>query len=108
MKKIMTAIAAVFLLTACNPATGPGNKEPANENKNDNIEQQNYRGNDVNDPNPRHEDRMNDRMNDRTNDRNDNNLNRSQYNDGHPSPNGNDDLGPNRNDTYPNDENLVE
>src|SRR5699024_12383235 len=89
MKKMMSAVAAVILLAACNPATGPGNKEP--DTNDDNIEQQNYRGNDFNDQNNRYDnrDRMNDRMNDRMDNHNrrDNNLNRRQFNDDRPEPN---------------------
>lgn len=94
MKKIAIATVAIFMLSACGTSIGPGNKEDVD----DNIEQQNYRGNDMNQPNNQDGDMNNNRFNDQNlNDRNNNNLNRRQMND---------DLGPDVNDNNT-DENLV-
>lgn len=60
-KKVAIATFAIAMLSACGTTTGPGNKEDVN----DQIEQQNYRGND----------------NQWDNRNGDNNLNRKQLND---------------------------
>src|SRR5699024_8673041 len=96
MKKTLVAMFAIMLLAACGTTTGPGNKAPAD----DNIEQQNFRGNDVDN----NRDNRNDNFdNNQFNDRNDNNLNRRQMKD-------NNDLQPDKNDMNNDimeDENLV-
>src|SRR5699024_5475165 len=109
MKKMMSAVAAVILLAACNPATGPGNKEP--DTNDDNNEQQNYRCNEYNNQNNRYDisECMNDGMDERIDNSNirDNNLNRRQFNDDRRGPNGYDNLAPNRDEMTPKDENMV-
>src|SRR5699024_1615741 len=98
MKKMMSAVAAVILLAACNPARVPGNKEP--HHNDDNIEQQHYRGNGYINKNITYDNRhrVNGRMDDRmdNNNRRDNNLNSMQFNDDRRGPNGYDNLAPNR------------
>lgn len=98
VKKAIAALFAITLLTACGTTTGPGNKTPADDNNN-NIEEQNYRGNDFDDRNIRN------------NNVRDNNLNRRQFND-----NNDNNLGPDNNNMGPdglgpdnnlNDDNMV-
>lgn len=106
LKKIFTAIFALTLLTACGANSGPGNKAPANDNNN--IEQQNYRGNDMNydrnNRNLRDDFYDNTRYNDRYND---NNLNRRPMNDNNyrRNNNSNNNLTPNNNNNYYNNDN---
>jgi len=102
MKKVAIAACMIMFLSACGTSIGPGNKEDVD----DKIEQQNYRGNDLNRPYDRDKGLDKEQFNDQNlNDRNNNNLNRRQIND-NLEPNRNDGLEPDVNNDM--DRNLVQ